>query len=285
MNANNNICYNLLELKQQKSVNEAVMLKEQRLQNILQRVNREKAVTIHTLSQNLGVSYMTIWRDLTEMEEQGLLQRVRGGALAVDTGAYPSPEIYPGFDTQQDVNYEKKVHIARYAADHLVSDGENITIEAGTTASSLVNYLHHSELTILTNGLAATMMAVQHLPDTMVMCSGGILIETGAFIGPQAEDFFRQFRVNKAFLSAQGFTLEDGFTDHSPLYSQLKSAMIKNAGQVIMLVDSSKWGYRSLIRVMGLEEVDVIVTDSGAPREIIDGLLRQGIDVRVSETG
>lgn len=259
------------------------MLKEQRLQYILSRLDRKKVVTIAELGQNLDVSTMTIWRDLSELESQGLLKRVRGGALAAENEAEPARLAFPNFDPLLDPHYDQKTLIGRYAAQELVSDGDSIIIEAGTTTSSMVPFLNQSDLTILTNGLVTTMLAAPQSKDITIMCSGGILIDTGAFIGPQAETFFTRFRVKKAFLSAEGFTFEDGFTDTTPLYSQLKTVMRQNADTIIMLIDASKLGTRSLIQVVSLDEVDAIVTDPVAPSEMVEELRNRGLEVHIAQ--
>jgi DeoR/GlpR family transcriptional regulator of sugar metabolism len=259
------------------------MLKEQRLKYILGRLEGKRIVTVAELCQNLDVSTMTIWRDLSELESQGLLRRVRGGALATEIDPDPTQVTFPNFDPMLDPHYDQKTLIGRYAAQVLVSDGDSMIVEAGTTTSSLVPFLHQSELTLLTNGVVTTMMAAQHGQDITIMCSGGILIDTGAFIGPQAEEFFTHFRVKKAFFSAEGFTIEDGFTDTTPLYSQLKNVMHQNADKIIMLIDSSKLGVRSLIQVMSLEEVDILVTDPDSPIDIVDELRQRGIEVHIVE--
>ena len=259
------------------------MLKEQRLQFILDYLKKEKVLIITDISQKLGVSYMTIWRDLADLESQGLLRRVRGGATAVEAGAKYERTIFPNFDPAKDRYYEQKALIGRYTAEALLDDGDNITIEAGTTASAVVPFLHHKDLTVLTNGLVTALMAAQHIPEVTVMCSGGILIETGAFIGPQAQKFFSHFRVKKALFSAQGLTLEDGFTDPTPLYSDLKRAMKANAEKTIMLLDSSKLGVRSLIQVLPLDEVNIVVTDSGANTDFVEALRQRGIEVHIAQ--
>ena len=101
----------------------------------------------------------------------------------------------------------------------------------------------------------------------------------GAFIGPQAEDFFSKFRVKKAFFGAQRLTERDGFTDPTPLYTRLKNAMRQNTEKAIMLLDSSKFGLRSLVQVMALDEVDTIVTRADAPPDIVTALKSRGIDI------
>jgi DeoR/GlpR family transcriptional regulator of sugar metabolism len=259
------------------------MLKEQRRQYILDQLNKAKALNINQVSQELNVSYMTIWRDLTDLESHGLLQRVRGGAVAAKRDADHEKIPFLNFDPSQDPNYAKKIAIGRYSANHLVENGDNITIEAGTTASAMAPFLTNKDLTVLTNGLVTALTLARRLPHITVMCSGGILIETGAFIGPQVQEFFKHFHVNKAFLSAQGLTLEDGFTDPTPLYSDLKTVMKANAEKIIVLLDSSKLGNRSLIQVLHLEDVHILVTDAYADPNMLEEIRSHGIDVRIAD--
>lgn len=261
------------------------MLKETRRTQILALIRKDSPVTVEELSRRFGVSYMTVWRDLKHLEEQGLIQRLRGGAVAHSHGQEEGEAALLWPEAHRDPHLEAKQSIGRYAAENLIAEGDTITIEAGTTASSLVPYLTRPSLTLLTNGLYTAYLAARQAHKLTLICSGGLLIETGAFTGPQAEDFFSRYRVKKAFLGAMGLTLEDGFTDPSPLYTRLKQAMRQNSDRVIMLIDSSKWGVRSLVHVMALEEVDVIVTDARAPEAVVEGLRRRGVEVHLAPVG
>jgi DeoR/GlpR family transcriptional regulator of sugar metabolism len=259
------------------------MIREQRRRRILELVRQNRLVSIHELADRLDVSYMTISRDLEELEVEGSLRRIRGGAMLPAEDLELASPSFPPFHPQNDPHRLHKVTIGRYASTHLVEDGDYITIEAGSTASNMIQFLHQGNLTILTNGLLASIQAAPNVNNLTLICSGGVLIETGAFIGPQTEDFFSKFRVKKVFFGAQGLTLSDGFTDPTPLYTRLKNAMRLNADKAIMLLDSSKFGIRSLVQVMTLEEVDTIVTDAGAPPEIVAGLRSRGIDIRIAD--
>jgi DeoR/GlpR family transcriptional regulator of sugar metabolism len=257
------------------------MIKEKRYARILELIKQEKLVTIQDLRKQLGVSYMTITRDLEDLDTHGNLQRIRGGAVSIVEESEMVPRLSKLYDPQLDPNYHKKISIGHYVADNLVLEGDYITIEAGSTASSLVPFLNQSNLTILTNGLLTSMMVAPIIRKVTLICSGGILIETGAFIGPQAEDFFSKYKVKKAFFGVQGLTVEDGFTDPTPLYMRLKHFMKQNAEKVIVMVDSSKIGVRSLVQVLAIGDVDTIVTDAGAPPEIISVLQEKGVDIRI----
>ena len=258
------------------------MLKETRRVQVLNLIRQESPVTVEELSRRFGVSYMTVWRDLKALEGQGLIQRLRGGAVALSDGQEEEARAFPWPQAERDPHLQAKLAIGRFAAENLVADSDTITIEAGTTASSLIPFLTQPNLTIITNGLYTAYLAAQQANKLTLISSGGLLIETGAFTGPQAEDFFGRYRVKKAFLGAMGLTLEDGFTDPSPLYTRLKQAMRQNSDRVIMLIDSSKLGVRSLVHVMALDEVDVIVTDANAPEDLTVQLRRRGLEVHLA---
>jgi DeoR/GlpR family transcriptional regulator of sugar metabolism len=258
------------------------MHKEKRQARILEMLQRDDVVTIKQLSGALQTSYMTIWRDLAEMEAKGLLQRVRGGAIN-RSHSMKNPIMMSWLDRlHSEPRYGAKQQIGRYAARYLVDAGDSITIEAGSTTTSMATYLDAAELTVLTNGLLASLLVFQADARINLLCSGGVLIETGAFIGPQAEEFFSHFRVRKAFLGAQGLSLQDGFTDQTPLYTRLKNVIMQNCEKVVVLIDSSKIGMRALVPVISLENVHSVVTDRGAPIEILDGLRQRGINVHVA---
>jgi DeoR/GlpR family transcriptional regulator of sugar metabolism len=249
---------------------------------ILEWLQTEKTISAAELSNRLQVSSMTVWRDLKFLEEQGLLKRVRGGAASIPLSS-SSSSLHAHFQLNPSVFSPIKTRIGRYAAHFLVEANDNIILEGGTTVSSMVPYLDQSNLTILTNGMNTMMLAAPLIDRMRVLCCGGVLNKyANSFIGPQAESFFSGFRVEKVFLSATGITLEDEFTDPEPLYSSLKNAMRRSGEKVIVLVDSSKFGQRTLNQVLRFSEVDILVTDSGAPQNMLDALTEKGIDVHIA---
>ncbi len=256
------------------------MLKDERQNQILQLLQQDRSVSLSDLSEHFDVSDMTIWRDLNELSRAGLIKRIRGGALAREPAQV---DIHDLSNHSRDPNAAKKSAIGSYAARRLINVGDSITIEAGTTARSIVPYLNTPNLTILTNGLLTCISVYQSKTNMMLMCSGGVLIENGAFTGPQAEDFFANFHTQKAFLGAEGLTIEEEFTDSTPLYTNLKKVMNAKADQTIMMLDSSKIGVSSLVQVMKIKEVDILVTDCDASPDVIDSLHQYGIDVHIAE--
>lgn len=221
---------------------------------------------------------MTIWRDLSQLEKMGYIQRVRGGAIKSGL-----PEGFePLFESKERLYNQQKKRIAQYAAEHLITKDEIIIFEGGTTVGQVVSYLNQTNLTILSNGLSTLVRASHHVPHFNVICCGGMLRERShTIVGPQAEAFFANFHAHKLFLGGSGLTLEDGLTDPNPLEIQVKRAMHKSAEQTILLLDSSKFGARSLTQIIPLEEIDALVTDAAAPRAILEGLVATGMRIHV----
>jgi DeoR/GlpR family transcriptional regulator of sugar metabolism len=191
--------------------------------------------------------------------------------------------VEPFYKSKQVLNKEKKRVIARFAVEHFVEDNDIIILEAGTTVGAMIPFLKQSNLTVLTNGLGNLndlSCCVPHI--SVIGCSGILRNVAYTFVGPQAEDFFRGIRAHTLFLSATGLSLPEGITDPNPLEIQVKRAMAQSASQIILLLDSSKFGVRSLTQVVPLEQIHKFVTDAAAPDEQLDDLRALGIEVFIA---
>lgn len=268
-----------------KDLNVAVndrLLADSRRNKIVETVEENGTVTTEQLVDQLGVSLMTVWRDLTTLDAEGRLRRIRGGA----TRPPKARDGEPLFVSKQVLNKERKELIARYAATELVNDNDIIFLEAGTTVAAMVKYLDHRNLTVIGNGLGTMNELSRRLAEIHVYCCGGMLRDVAqTFVGPQAEEFFAHINARTCFLSATGLSLPEGFTDPSPLEIQVKRAMAKSASRVVMLIDSTKLGIKSLTRILPIEDVDIVVTDAGATPEVLDRLTAFGVDVRIAGDG
>jgi len=261
------------------SINRRVERTVQRLPAELRRdqiaafVQEKANATAEELGERFGVSLMTVWRDLTALEEAGRIRRVRGGAARLERAA----DTEPLYDSKRIINLTAKERLARYAAEHFVKDGDILFLEAGTTVAAMVKYLApYQHLTVIGNGLGTMNELARLTPAINVYCCGGMLRPVAyTFVGPQAEEYFRTVNATTCFLSATGLTLTEGITDVSPLEIQVKRAMAASADRVIFLMDSSKFGVRSLARIVPMEEVDVLITDSDAPPAFVESLRTQ----------
>jgi DeoR/GlpR family transcriptional regulator of sugar metabolism len=254
------------------------ILPEQRRMLIRQMVRQEGAVNTEDLAAHFDVSYMTIWRDIALLEEDGKVQRVRGGAIRPETASHTEPAYF----SKQPVRSQEKEAIARYAAQHLVSNNEILILEAGTTVAAMIKYLTQSNLTIVTNGVQTILETIARLPSITVMNCGGILRDPAhTFVGPQAERFFDGLSAHTFFLGATGLSFPEGITDPNPLEIQVKRAMAASATRIVLLIDSSKFGVRSLLPIVPITSVQEIVTDDQIPQDDLGHLRDLGIKVTV----
>lgn len=255
------------------------MLAAQRREAILRSIQALGAITIEALREKYAVSDMTIRRDLNVLEAAGYIERTHGGAVRRS-----ETMIEPRYAAKQALNASSKAAIAHYAATQLVDDGDIIILEGGTTVTTMARYLVGKQnVTTITNGLYTTNELRRLMPHAAVLCTGGLLRDGSfTFVGQSAEQFFGQFHAKRLFLSATGMTLAAGCTDPSEIETQVKKAMVAAVSQVIVLLDSSKIGVTSLLTVLPVEQIDILVTDQGAPAAFVQELRSRGVDVRIA---
>lgn len=253
------------------------MVPAQRRQHILQDILLHGGGAVTALSRKYQVSEMTVRRDLEELEKQGHIVRTHGGAIG-----RRAPAIEPRYAAKQNVRTSEKARIARYAVEQFVVDGDIIVLEGGTTVTMMARHLVKlQQLTVVTNGLYTLNELIHLLPHASIISTGGMLRDTSlTFVGPPVEEFFRAFHANKIFLSATGLTLESGLTDPNMLEAQAKRAMIASVDQVIVLLDSSKFGVTSLTSVLPVERITALITNAGASPDVLQALCERGVDVR-----
>ncbi len=254
------------------------MIQAHRQRQILQEIVRSGFGNIADLSQKFGISEMTIRRDLRILESEGSVRCTRGGAVIVQS----SQAVEPLYAVKEQSHTRQKTNIARYAAQHFVNDNDVIALEAGTTVGAMVEFLADKQnLTVVTNGLRTTNLLHQ-FPNITTICTGGILRSpSSTFVGPVAESFFSEFYVNKLFLSGQGFTLDAGVTDPQMIDTQVKKAMIAAASQVIVMIDSSKFGTKSMTPVIATKDIPHLLTDDYLPTDTLRELEAIGVKVHV----
>ncbi len=236
-------------------------------------------LSVDDLVNVLEVSQMTIWRDLVVLDQAGKVKRVRGGVARIEEES----EKEPFYKNKRVVNKEKKRIIAQFAARHFVQDNDIIILEAGTTAGAMIEFFNQHNLTIMTNGLGNLNDLSCCVPDITIISCGGMLRDIAhTFVGPQAVDFFKSVSAQTLFLGATGLAFPEGITDPNPLEIQIKRAMAASASKVVLLLDSSKFGHRSLTPVIPLEQVHALVTDKGAPMEEVEKLQAMGLKVFIA---
>ena len=247
---------------------------EQRRAFIRRQLHGAAGVSTAELQETLGVSMMTVWRDLGALEREGALRRVHGGAVPVDGAAGPEPS----FAAKAARAASAKQRIARVALAGHVRPGMTLALDGGSTVAALMPFLPvNSGLTLLTNSLEI----VRQTPaGVAVSCSGGIYREvSGTFVGPQALRFFSEHRADVAFVSATGLDEEEGLTDPNPLEIEVKRALCARAGKVVLLIDAQKFGKRSTLPVLGLAALAEVVCDARPPRGLAAALKAARVEV------
>jgi DeoR/GlpR family transcriptional regulator of sugar metabolism len=240
------------------------MLAGQRQMLILEEIRRSGAVRVSELTELLGVSDMTVRRDLDVLAAAGLVDKVHGGATAL--GRLSADE--PGFEAKSHRQLDEKEAIARTAAE-LVEPGQAIGLTAGTTTWRLAHHITGvPDLTVVTNSIqvANVLHAVRQAHLTVIL-TGGVRTPSDALVGPIAVATLRSLHVDVLFMGVHGMSADAGFTTPNLLEGETDQAHIASAERVVVVADHTKWGVRGLSRIARLDEAHVLVTDRGLPTE------------------
>lgn len=256
------------------------MLKYKRQQEIVNFLMKQGIASVAELKKICNVSDMSIRRDLEELSKQGIIKRTYGGAIY---NKLNNQEI--SYNTRMPFELDLKDKLAKFAAERYVKDDMILLLEGGTTVLSMSKFINnYKNLTIFTNGVN-TLAALEgiDLTSTVISCGGIVRRIHNTFVGPIMTNFFDQFRMEVGFFSTIGFELGIGFTDADVLESQSKQAMFNACKKRVMLIQSSKFGVRSASPTFKTEDVNVIITDSKAPADVLKELGDMGIEIFIVE--
>jgi DeoR/GlpR family transcriptional regulator of sugar metabolism len=231
----------------------------QRQARLLGHLRSQVFVDIQALTDVFGVSVSTIRRDLAELERQGLLRRTHGGAVVVNQVTRDAEAA-----VREMTNVEEKSRIGAAAA-ALVTDGDTVMIDSGTTSLQVARRLAgNPTLTFVTNG-TDVLAALVAGGAGKVHCIGGQFVGINHSLGgTMAADMVRRFNVDKAILSVTSVdTRRDLICTLSPEIGCVQQAMIEVAQTVVVVADHSKFGRTALSVIAPLDDVDYIVTDAG----------------------
>lgn len=242
----------------------------ERRQRILKLLNEQAGVRVGELAESLNASQATIRHDLRALEEAGQLRRMRGGALPRNGGSYVSE----AFAARVRLNAEAKQAIARRAAE-MVADGDSILLDASTTVFALARYLQaRRNLTIITNGIQVGLALAQNPSHTVILVGGALRPDGTSVVGHLGRKILGDLHVKTAFVSCSGLSIEAGLTEVDIHEVDLKKAMLRCAGRVVALIDSSKFGRVELTLFAGLDQVSHIFADK-SPSPLFQERLRQ----------
>jgi len=252
------------------------MFKKERQREILRLMDGRGTAQVQELSKRLRVSEMTVRRDLLELNDQGLLERVRGGALLQrDSHLRVEPPI---LERAQE-NAEIKRQIGWYVA-QLVRDGEKIFLGSGSTTAAVAEaLLHHQDLTVVTNALNIA-YALLPAPGISVTMTGGFLRRSElSLIGHFAEHTLQGLRVDKAILGMRGIDPVKGLTSDNMEELMTDQAILRASKNILVGADHSKFGYVAAIRTAPVTAATTIISDSGGPKDIFEAIRKMGVRI------
>ncbi len=230
------------------------------------------------LVAELGVSPMTVRRDIDLLADAGSLRRVHGGA-AVAGGTPSTSSDEPAFALKSVRQEAQKRAIAREAA-ALVRPGSSVALTAGSTTAALaIELANVPDIFVFTNSLAVPELISADDGRTVVV-AGGSVTRSRALVGPIAEGSVAGLHVDTVFVGVHGMASSAGFTTPNMLEAQIVRRMVDAAERVVVLADHTKWGVVGLQSIMPLERADVVVTDQGIADPAHDELVSRVADVR-----
>ncbi|MDR1104867.1 MAG: DeoR/GlpR family DNA-binding transcription regulator [Treponema sp.] len=254
------------------------MLISERERTILNYLSEKNFSSIHELIKRTNASQATLRRDLDRLEKNGLIKKVRGGAMIAEDNKIPESmivfdpsstpyDMQQPFDIRMHNNVRKKMCIAKEAA-ALCGNNETILIDGGTTSYFMTKFLKNSSINILTNSIIIAYELVR--TNNKIVISEGIITPNNMLI----LDFinknpFSHFNISKAFIPVEGFNFH-GPISSDMFHMRMKSSLIAQSDSVIILLDSSKFDRNGTLRLCELDQIDTVITDKDIPSRYIE---------------
>ena len=251
-----------------------IMLVAERQQKILDLVNEKKSIRVTQLSKIFSVTEETIRRDLEKLELDQKLARSHGGAVSIS----PSNSMELSFSEREVKNIKEKKEIA-YKAVKQVVEGDEIVLDASSTAWYMAKALPDLPLTVITNSNRVVLELSSKKQINVISTGGTLVSKSMSFIGPLAESTFDTYHVSKAFISCSGLHVKHGISESDEMQARIKNIMMQSADTVYILIDHTKFDVKAFFRLSSVDVADYIITDSKANEEIIEQLEEKSIHV------
>jgi DeoR/GlpR family transcriptional regulator of sugar metabolism len=246
------------------------------LEKIVQMLKQRGIARVDELCAELNVSPATVRRDLVELDMRGQLRRVHGGAVCVG-GRLEEPV----FDDKTGIAVKEKQEIAESAVE-LIEPSDSVFLDGGSTVLALARLVcDMSGLTVVTNSLRVA-GGLAGAGPRVILVGGELRRLSQTFVGALTQPLLSQLSFDKAFMGTIGLSHGEGLTTTDPREAETKSMVISRARRVMLLADSSKIGKVSFVNFGTLDDIDMLITDSGAGGKEISELRKAGIDVRVA---
>ena len=231
------------------------MLAEERFHKIMHIIEQEGSVTVSQLMRELGASESTIRRDLNTLDENGMVTKVFGGAVAKKGTIRTEDEALSG---RKLLHAEEKKEIGRYAAS-LVTSEDFVYLDAGSTTEMMIDYLDCPRAVFVTNSFANAQKLAGRGYQVMVL-GGEYKAATEAVVGDIAVEALQKYNFTKGFWGTNGITVTNGFTTPESREAMVKHKSMKHCKERYILADASKFSQISSIRFAGFADATIITT-------------------------
>lgn len=249
------------------------MHKVGRKQQILGYLNSQKTAQITELSDLLMVSSTTVRRDLTQMESEGLVERVHGGVMLIGDQVEP-----PILQRSHQAAIAKR-RIGEAAA-RLVKDGDTILMTSGTTVEAMIPFLSgKNNLTVITNAVNVAYQLTRNPQISVIVLGGWLRHSEFSLLGHFTEQALQDLRADTVFHGIFGISARFGLTGMDIQEVQTDRQMIKSGNKLVILADHTKFTQTGQIRLAPIEDVSMVITDLDAPEEGVLALRGRGIQV------
>lgn len=250
-----------------------------RKSDILEQARKSGRISVDALAERYNVTPQTIRKDLNDLCDRGLLQRVHGGAVL------SSGVANFGYEARRELAEEEKRRIGVKAAS-LIPDNCSLLINIGTTTEQVAVALHgkHNILAITNNINVVNILHGNSEIDVIV--AGGIVRRTdGGVVGETAVDFIRQFKVDFAVIGASAIDEDGALLDYDYREVKVAQAIIENARHTILVADSMKYERSAPVRIGHVSQLGSLVTDRAPPKEIVRICQENDVRVEIADTG
>jgi DeoR family deoxyribose operon repressor len=250
---------------------------KKRLTSEVELIGTHRFLSIKQLAQEVGVSEMTVRRDLAKLESDNLVRTVYGG-VTLPRNSQNGDTKYTLSSEQNRNKHQKEAIIAK--ASEYIEPGDVIFLDSGTTIQMLAEQIPSEySYTIITSSYNILEVVIK-LTNSTIICPGGIFSEKPlVFYDLESANTIRRYRANKAFIGATGFELELGLTCGYLEDAPLKRAMIESSKEKILLIDSTKFGRVSTCPFASIDNFTTVITDSDIPDVYRQYIKRSGVDL------
>lgn len=249
---------------------------DKRREDIMAMLKETSPLSVREIADRLLVSEMTVRRDLTQMEKEGVVKRSFGSAsLSEEVNIEQS--IF-----QRAIKMSAAKRRIAQVANQMVQAGDSVILDVGTTIYELAKLLGDKQVTIATSSIPTALCANKGMADVRV--SGGRMERTYEVLdGPAAESFYQNLYCKYVFISAAAVSLQYGLTAYTEDDASLKRVILSRGEKKVLLVDSSKFGIVQQFRVSGFENVDIVITDTRPGEAYVEFFTQRGIELIVAD--